>query len=193
MSKVYIYKLISPISKRVRYIGKTINPKERYSKHLSSKGNTMKHKWVSGLKAKGMKPLIEIVEVCNQENVDEREIYWISIFKHHWGFDLCNHTSGGEGGDTFSGRKHKQSSKDLISKANKGKKRKDLADQNRLTKSKRIHQLSYETNDIINTFSSVREASEKTGCSLTNIGKMANGTLIKSQKTVGGYKWEYAY
>jgi DNA invertase Pin-like site-specific DNA recombinase len=41
------------------------------------------------------------------------EIYWISEYKK-LGHDLCNTTIGGEGGDTWSGRKHSDETKNKL-------------------------------------------------------------------------------
>jgi group I intron endonuclease len=86
----YIYTLSHPITKEVRYVGKTINIKRRYYDHLYRDGNTHKHHWVKSLLAEGLKPIMTIIEEC-PDNWEEREIFWITQFDN-----LTNLTKGGE-------------------------------------------------------------------------------------------------
>ena len=58
-----------------------------------------------------LKPIIEVIEVCNENNWQEREIYWISYYKER--VDLCNHHEGGLG---CLGRKLTQNEKEKIRK-----------------------------------------------------------------------------
>ena len=187
----HIYVLSNPITAQIRYVGQTNDINQRYRKHLTSKGNTRKHKWVEGLRRKGLKPNIAILESCTKENVNEREIYIIKELKS-LGFDLCNHTKGGEGGDTFSGRTHSEETKKKMSQSQKGKLRPDLAIRNKKNLSKRVLQIDFNTKKVINEFESVSQASQLTGCSKTNIAKFANGSIKESIKKVGGFIWEYA-
>ena len=102
----------------------------------------------------------EVIEECDELIVNDREKYWIRIYKYHWEQDLCNHTLGGDGGDTFSSRKHKQSTKDKISKANKGRKRKDLAEYNAKNKSKRIEVYNLDKTQRLALFDSAKFAAD---------------------------------
>jgi hypothetical protein len=159
----------------------------RLSKHINAKDNSYKTKW---LKSLSDKPIMSIVEICNDLNWAEREKYWIAKYKYDWEQRLTNLTTGGDGGDTWSGRKHKQSSKDKIGDANKGRKRPDLGINNKVNKSKQVSQYSL-SGEYICTYPSVNDAGDYTGCSKTNISKMANGSLKKSQLHVGGFIWKY--
>jgi len=92
--KIYIYSLIDPNTNKVRYIGKTNNIKRRYYEHITNtKSNSYKNNWIKKLLSEGSPPIINIVEECNYDNWEKREIYWISQFN-----DLTNGTDGGEGG-----------------------------------------------------------------------------------------------
>lgn len=51
--------------------------------------------WICKLLKSNLKPIIEIIEECNENNWQEREIYWISYHKQI--ADLCNHHDGGLG------------------------------------------------------------------------------------------------
>jgi len=58
----FIYALICPISKKIRYIGKSVNPKRRYKEHLKDNGETSyKKKWITKLKNKGLIPYFKII------------------------------------------------------------------------------------------------------------------------------------
>jgi len=84
-----IYSLVDPITNEIRYIGKTIMPlSKRLSTHYRDKHLTHKTCWITSLKKVGLKPLIKSIEICDEETLTEREIYWISYFK-----EKCNLTN----------------------------------------------------------------------------------------------------
>ena len=93
--KVFIYALLDPSTKEVRYIGKSVNPKRRYYEHLTSKSkyNCHKNNWIKKLLSENIKPVLEIIEECNKENWCEREKHWIAQYDN-----LTNATEGGEDG-----------------------------------------------------------------------------------------------
>lgn len=119
--KTYIYTLEHPETNEIRYVGKTTNIKRRYHQHTNLKmtlsSTTHLNNWLKSLLKENKKPIIKILEEC-VENWQEREIYWIAQFKA-WGFNLCNHTKGGEG-HSF---KHTEEAKRKLSESHKGKKR----------------------------------------------------------------------
>jgi group I intron endonuclease len=87
---MYIYKLTDPKNNEVRYIGKTINIKRRYKQHLYDKRKSHKSSWVQSLRNQKLKPILEILETCENDNWKEREIYWIKQFNN-----LTNLKEGG--------------------------------------------------------------------------------------------------
>ena len=95
---VYIYTLEHPITKEIRYVGKTKNLEERLKNHINKAHNKNSHKtnWIESLKKKGLRPILKVVEEVPNNEWRYWEKFWISIFKS-WGFRLVNHTSGGEG------------------------------------------------------------------------------------------------
>ena len=95
MRTIYIYKLIDPITNNVRYVGKTTNLVRRLNAHINRSKKNKYHsaRWVNSLLEKGLKPEISIIEECNENNWEEREIYWISYYREH--FDLTNILDGG--------------------------------------------------------------------------------------------------
>lgn len=62
--KYCIYTLKDPITNIVRYVGCTLNPKSRYSSHLSylRQDDNKKVIWISDLKNKGLKPIMTILD-----------------------------------------------------------------------------------------------------------------------------------
>lgn len=101
---VYIYCLSHPITGCIRYVGKTHQPKERLSKHLSDRRPTHKTCWLKSLASKGLVPVLEILDTI--ENSDDsdwqhHERFWISYLKF-LGCDLCNSEDGGRGGVRLS-------------------------------------------------------------------------------------------
>lgn len=99
MKKAKIYTLSDPITREVRYIGKTINkPRIRLYGHLSEskKSNTHKSNWIKSLVSKNLKPTMEIIDEVNHDEWEFWEDYWIETFKS-WGFELTNCIDGGKG------------------------------------------------------------------------------------------------
>jgi hypothetical protein len=96
--KVYIYTLEHPVTKEVRYIGKTKNPKERFHNHCNRLHNQYSHKrnWINSLRNQGLKPVMNILDEIEESEWKYWEKFWIEQFRQ-WGFDLVNHTSGGDG------------------------------------------------------------------------------------------------
>lgn len=94
----FIYALLDPLTKEVRYIGKTVDISRRYKETLyqAKKNKTYKANWIKALKKKGLKPLLEIIDIVNFEEESFWEKHYISLFKS-WGFKLTNATDGGEG------------------------------------------------------------------------------------------------
>ena len=110
----YIYTLSDGIE--IRYIGKTKFINERYYSHIyeSNHKKTYKEKWINSVLSNGGKIIIEVLDVCNDEESNNVEIYWISQFKS-WGFKLTNLTDGGDGGSPMKGRKMTKEQKDKMS------------------------------------------------------------------------------
>lgn len=100
MRKTFIYILVCPESGEVRYVGKTINLKKRYSCHFSLAVAKKKYRsyvgnWIASLRKRGLRPIMEVIEECYAD-WSQREKYWISSYRNS-GASLCNLTDGGEG------------------------------------------------------------------------------------------------
>jgi len=91
----YIYYLICPISNKVRYVGKSKNPKARYKQHINKldKLKTQKREWLEMLISKNLYPLIEIKETCTKNNGIKREQYHIDLNKDTI-YNIHNPTKG---------------------------------------------------------------------------------------------------
>lgn len=100
-NEVYIYALKDPRDNRVRYIGKSVNIKNRYLSHLNTFDGTnlRKENWIKSLLDKGLKPVVEIIEICNRNNWADCEKYWIKKFRAI-DSDLTNISDGGD--DSFN-------------------------------------------------------------------------------------------
>lgn len=101
MNKVYIYSLNDPDTLQIRYIGKTGNLKKRLYSHITeakrSKGRRYVLNWINSLLSSNKKPIINIIEECNDSNWQERERYWVSYYREIIP-NLCNNADGGLGG-----------------------------------------------------------------------------------------------
>lgn len=98
--KNYIYILKHPITKEIRYVGKTTNPKTRLYNHIKlvNIGKSHCKSWIKSLLVQDLKPELEVIAGINdEEDWREREKYFIKSFTD-MGCRLCNHTIGGECG-----------------------------------------------------------------------------------------------
>lgn len=97
----YIYKITNNLSGNF-YIGKTTNPIEvRYSSHIQQANKNAKTILHKAIKSAGVENFtIEIIEECEEELLNEREIFYIKELSPHY-----NMTPGGEGGSTTHSKK----------------------------------------------------------------------------------------
>lgn len=121
-----IYYLICPITKNPIYVGKTIElVEERLRKHISKTKTKIKYNrklskneyWIKKLINLSIENEIQIgiIEECKEENLNDREIYWISEYRKK--FKLNNLSDGGDGGRFFP----TEETKKKISLGRKGK------------------------------------------------------------------------
>ena len=88
----FIYALIDPTTKQIRYVGKSDDPHGRLVSHLQERGIAEKNQWLKGILSEG-----QIPEVCILEEVplrppylwQERERWWIAQW-HKKGAQLTN-------------------------------------------------------------------------------------------------------
>lgn len=120
---VYIYGLIDPTTKELRYIGKSISPTSRLRKHISERHvhDSHKDRWIRKLVNANIKPELMIVDIVSEDEWAFWEIFYISYF-NDLGVRLTNGTIGGDQPPSTKGRKHTEESKRKMSEAKKGKK-----------------------------------------------------------------------
>lgn len=100
----YIYTLSDPRTGKVRYVGKTFNPQGRLYDHCKAQGSTHKACWIKALKAAGLAPDMDIVDMvaADQEQAFfDAESRWIETFRL-MGYKLTNLASGGGSGSRHS-------------------------------------------------------------------------------------------
>lgn len=95
-----IYALVDPITKEIRYIGKStiglLRPKRHAESHSLKKHNH-KNNWIKSLLEQGLMFEITVLEDnIKKEELNNREQYWISHFKQQ-NAPLTNLTNGGDG------------------------------------------------------------------------------------------------
>lgn len=110
MKTVYIY-ILKDQDNNIRYVGKTINIKRRLYSHIGeAKLNKSKRyvlNWIRKLLSNNQKPILEVIEECNENNWQEHEIYWVNYYKQIIP-NLCNLCDGGTGGLTKENLTEKQ-------------------------------------------------------------------------------------
>lgn len=126
LARSHIYVLRDPRDGAIRYVGQTVQPKERLQAHMADtrKGCQYRcHRWTRALVAAGFLPIMEIVEHIPGEQADAAEIRWIAHYRG-LGADLTNHTAGGRG---FRGHKPSKEAVEKRAAALRGKPRSDEA------------------------------------------------------------------
>jgi hypothetical protein len=172
--KQYIYTLKDPISKEIRYVGKTKDSKDRFRRHMSDysliESWTDKNKWLLNLRNSNLEPIMEIVDEGDSNNINSLEVKWISHFRG-LGLDLLNMTDGGDGFD-WTGRKHKVETIEKL----------------KLCHPKRREVIQFDlNNNIINIFNSAHDTSENTGFPRSSISRCCLGKYIQ----VKGYYFRF--
>lgn len=208
MKTVYIYTLSDPITKEVRYVGKTRNLAQRRHNHLNScrDKNTHKRNWINSLRKVGCLPVMQVLDEVPESEWQFWERYWIGQLKI-WNTRLINHTAGGDGlttGNQTSFKKgnvswNKGTAKPKIKKGfnpiclntafKKGQPglRKGIKGKNKPDKN--VFQYSALTGQFIQKWDTAKKASIALTINEEGIGQCARGKA----KTAGGYIWSYEH
>ena len=191
---ITIYTLKDPITNEVRYIGKTKRKLvDRMYSHTSNykleKEKSYKNSWIKSLKNKNLKPIIEELDLVEDNNWEFWEQFYINLFKS-WGFNLTNMTKGGEGslgGKGCLGYKHTEEAKKRISIANSKPKSKEWIEKAAKGKYKPITQY-----DLQNNYIRDWESTTTAAIALGNINKKKNisNCLKGKKKSAYGYIWK---
>lgn len=95
-----IYGLFDPRNGELRYVGKSTSGFRRIHSHTAAsnlKPSTKKNNWIKSLLSQGLAPEGVVLEECgNRESLPILEKLAIAHYRSQ-GFDLLNHTDGGEG------------------------------------------------------------------------------------------------
>lgn len=126
-----IYGLRCQHSTEYRYVGMTKGTSaKRLKEHLAKARqghSSAKYDWIRSHPEGEIE--VDVLELCNTQEramLAQLERDWIASLRLQ-GHNLLNHTKGGDGGDTFSGRRHTQSAKDKLREAKLGKKRPEIS------------------------------------------------------------------
>ena len=157
------------------YIGKTNKLKRRLNEHLSNKSlskRTKKDNWIISLLKDGLIPKMEVLDDSTEDNIQELEIFYISMFRS-WGFQLLNMTDGGDGGPN-NNKGRVNSEKTTIKKIINNPNRKSIG--------------KYDLdNRLIKKYHSIREAEKDSSIARSSIRLVCNG----NRKTAGGFIWKH--
>lgn len=77
MKKNLVYGLYCPFTDELHYIGKSSKGMTRPLEHLTESHSDKINEWVRQLKILGYKPIIKVLEKCNETNLDNKEKKWI--------------------------------------------------------------------------------------------------------------------
>lgn len=99
MTKIYALK--DPHTLEIRYIGKTIQSLPRRLKgHMCETYDCYRRRWIKTLSAR---PIIELIEECDDSEWQDRERHWIAYYLNA-GARLTNETQGGDGPNIYNKR-----------------------------------------------------------------------------------------
>lgn len=112
----YIYGLVDPRNNKLRYIGKSDDPKVRFAKHIrEAKRSTILHRcaWIRGLLNEGLSPkLILLMQIPSLKWQISERLLIFSLKSSN--YDLTNMADGGLGGSTSRGKKRSKESRKNI-------------------------------------------------------------------------------
>jgi group I intron endonuclease len=197
-----IYKITSPTGKI--YIGKSINLDRRKKEYTYDSKHKAQHKLNNSIKKYGWENhLFEIIEICDEYNLNSKEIYWISFYNSvEEGLNLMY---GGQGGrhsqevkkkksKSMTGKKASLETKQKMSQSKKGHPMYNNEWKEKMkqktwvsgTSSKPIIQFDLDGN-FIKEYVSCAEAKKALNTTSVSI----NNVLTGISKTAHGYKWKY--
>ncbi len=190
-----IYALRDPTTNKIRYVGKTKGSlNRRYNQHVQSrnlKSRTHSANWINSLMLLGLRPGIELLEKCDDNIWQEREIYWISKLLNE-GEDLTNISPGGDSGCT--NYKHSLEARARISLLNSRPKSdswiRNSREAVRRLKSVTIEQYSID-GQFIREWPSIIYAAEALKGNVEAARKNIHACCKDKRRSAYGYKWKY--
>ena len=127
----FIYALVDPAdSRHIRYVGMAASRFSRPFEHAKIARKTQKHSyllhWIRSIQTEGREPSVLILEELS-EGVSRKLLGFVESCYirslREIGHNLTNGTNGGDGGATFTGRKHSVETRVLMSAAQRGRKK----------------------------------------------------------------------
>lgn len=192
-----IYKITSPSNKV--YIGQSVDIKKRwmfYNYYLKKESCIGTKLYYSFQKYGPKNHQFEIIEECEENQLDEREIHWIKFFNSvEEGLNISEGGLGGKHNEETKqkmrksalGRKLSKEAKEKISKANKIKKPKHSLESIESQKRKVSKPIgAFKNNILIKKYSSLKKAGEDLNIHSGNIIK-----YMKKNKEFHGFEWRY--
>jgi hypothetical protein len=184
----FIYSLSDPRNDEIRYVGQTTYPLEkRYKEHIrnakySKTKNHSVYRWINELIDVGLLPMISLLDTCEIESLNDKEIYWIGKY---FGKNLTNMTKGGDGIAFIVKKPFTDKHRESIGNSCRGDKH------YRYNKPafniKRVCAFNANTGEYYKTYDSIKLASIDTAVSTTAIHFCLNG----SRNSSGGRIWIY--
>lgn len=119
-----VYALVDPRDGGLRYVGKTVYSPERrlagHINHAKKNGRSRCSRWILRLLELELRPEVVVLEETPEGVglLNEAECRWIAKLRAE-GVDLCNQTTGGDGGPTMLGRTQTAEARALVAAANK--------------------------------------------------------------------------
>lgn len=170
-----IYKITSPSGKV--YIGQSINIEKRFKEHRNSINQKQTKLYKSFQKYGYINHKFEIIEECDLEQLNEREIYWkqyhLNLVNNDWKLVLFHELYDAGGGPKSKNTKQK------IGLANSGPKPEGFG----LKISRSISQYDLKGN-FIKKWNSITEAKQVYSGDITSC-------CLGKQKTASGFIWRY--
>lgn len=208
-----IYKITNLINNKV-YIGQTISTlskRWREHRHQAEEGNKNYHLYQAMRKYGVENFRIEAIEQCPNEELNNREKFWIKYYDS-FGQNGYNLTLGGDGADTI---KHQEIfsmwddgksigeivkkvgySRDAIARILSGYQNYSIEESNRRAHinsgkamGRAVLQLNKTTEEVVAEYESLAAAERSTGINHGNISNVCNKK--PGYKSAGGYKWKW--
>lgn len=193
--KPYIYCLKDPTNQMIRYIGKTVQSKhKRLSSHYRDKKPSHKKSWIDSLKKKKLKPILAIIEWCDDDNWQEKEKKWIAYYRNKIGNKLTNILEGGNG--LPKGYKHSAEAIEKIriagKRPNKGQFKKGKKTKKsivrKIAESNKKKILQYDINgDFIREWKSATDAAKELKIHIANIQSVLRNKTYKAGNFIFRY------
>jgi hypothetical protein len=190
--KAFIYSLIDPRDNSIFYIGKTNDPIRRLRYHTNYKKNTPNSKFIRDMLCVGIKPKMEILEVISPEDWQEKERYYISLYRK-MGVGLKNVLDGGDQYPDWTGKHHKEETKKKMSEAGKGRKFSDKHRANLSATRKRLGLTAKKVymydlgGNYICEYRNANVAGEETKNAQSSITRCCNGLLHRVRDNIFSY------